>query len=400
MLNYLLYLGSAVLVLPLAVLGLQIFNSLRKENLCQTLTESDCFTYTILIPAHNEAEIIAETLNSIKGQLSGKGNLIVIADNCSDNTEQIVRGLGVEAVSRSDLTNQGKGFALGFGIQHIGNLEEKPDALIILDADCLVSAGKISNLAAKSIELNRPVQGLYLMHSKKTAGIGQKVAEFAWLVKNKVRPLGYKRLNFLCQLMGSGMAFPWSLVDADMFSSANIVEDLELGIKYTIEGHPPFFHPAVTVSSFFPLDAKGQKSQRMRWEHGHLATLVNLVPRLLKYGLKKRNIDGVALAADLLVPPLSLLAILLLILNSICMVYATTNGDTVPLIVSLLLLVLFNVEVLVAWRYFGRDILRLGELLYIPVYIVKKIPLYLAILVKRQMQWVKTSRKSQGTPDD
>ena len=392
-----LYLVIVILGVPVAVLGLQIFSALRKEMPTTTVSELRKFSFTILIPAHNEEEIIGETLASIKTQVTGDNKILVIADNCSDNTEQIVTGLGVEVISRSSINQRGKGFALGFGIRYINEFEVKPDVLVILDADCTVAKGEIINLAAKSIELNRPVQALYLMHSNKFAGIGQKISEFAWLLKNKIRPLGYKKLYLPCQLLGSGMAFPWSIVSAERFTSANIVEDLELGITYTMEGLPPFFYPVVSIASFFPLDADSEKSQRKRWEHGYLITIAKLVPSLIKSSISNRDFKGAAMTADLLIPPLALLATLLIVINAFCLGYAVVDGDFYPLLFSLLILIVFSVEIIVAWFYFGRDMLGLRHLFYIPFYIVKKLPLYLAVFVKRQVGWVKTSRKGRKT---
>jgi hypothetical protein len=40
------------------------------------------------------------------------------------------------------------------------------------------------------------------------SSVNQQVAQFAWRVKNFVRPLGLRKLNLPCQLMGTGMAFP------------------------------------------------------------------------------------------------------------------------------------------------------------------------------------------------
>jgi cellulose synthase/poly-beta-1,6-N-acetylglucosamine synthase-like glycosyltransferase len=390
----------AVLALPVAVLTIQIIYALGKEKPSQIPAQNQSVSFTVLIPAHNEAEIIDDTLVSIKAQVTGKGKILLIADNCSDGTERLARDLGVEVLPRSDSNEKGKGYALGFGIKHIGELESKPDALVILDADCTISAGEISDLAAMSIELNRPVQALYLMHSNETAGMGQKVAEFAWLVKNRVRALGYRKLGFPCQLMGSGMAFPWSLVSTARFSSGNIVEDLELGINYTLEGHSPSFYPEVSVSSYFPSSSDSEKSQRRRWEHGHLVTSIKMLPRLVRRGIVNRDIDCAALAVDLLVPPLSLLTILLVALNVICLVYAVVHGGAEPWFASLILLAIFCFGILLAWYRFGRGILTTRQLLYIPVYILNKVPLYLAILVKRQVKWVKTSRGIRGEADD
>jgi cellulose synthase/poly-beta-1,6-N-acetylglucosamine synthase-like glycosyltransferase len=355
---------------------------------------------TILIPAHNEESVIENTLLSLDDEVTENDQVVVIADNCVDETETIVRNLGFEVIVREDLAEVGKGYALGFGIDHIEQKENQPDALVILDADCTVTRGSLKELAAIGVELKRPAQAQYLMHANPENGIGQRVAEFAWIVKGKVRSTGYRKLGLPCQLKGTGMAFPWGLVDADKFRSANIVEDLELGIQLTLDGYPPFYCPEVTVSSEFPLSKEGEKSQRKRWEHGHLATSLKFLPKLVKQCIAGLDVNCAALAADLLVPPLALLAILLVVLNVFCGGYALVTGITGPLWVSLSLLGIFGLGVLIAWFFHAREVIGLKHLLFVPVYVIRKIPLYLTILVKRQVKWVKTSRGNQSGGND
>ena len=50
-------------------------------------------------------------------------------------------------------------------------------------------------------------------------------------MKNWVRPLGLSNLNLPCQLMGTGMAFPWELIRSANLASGSIVEDTKLGLE-------------------------------------------------------------------------------------------------------------------------------------------------------------------------
>jgi hypothetical protein len=77
-----------------------------------------------------------------------------------------------------------------------------------VDADCV--AGAIEALARSSAASGRPAQARYLM---RTGSGGASLSAFAFLVKNGVRPTGLHRLGLPCQLMGTGMAFPWSLLE-------------------------------------------------------------------------------------------------------------------------------------------------------------------------------------------
>ncbi len=75
----------------------------------------------------------------------------------------VAREAGAEVVERNDPENRGKGYALDWGIQHLGL--DPPAIIIVVDADCRLAAGAIERLAATCSTTGRPVQALYLMTS-------------------------------------------------------------------------------------------------------------------------------------------------------------------------------------------------------------------------------------------
>jgi hypothetical protein len=60
------------------------------------------------------------------------------------------------------------------------------------------------------------------------------------------------------------------------------------------------------------LKGEGANTQRERWEHGHIGLIVARALPLAWRSLKQRNLAAFALALDLLVPPLSLLMMILM----------------------------------------------------------------------------------------
>src|SRR5262249_4132841 len=155
--------------------------------------------------------------------------LVVVADNCTDDTATIAAAAGAEVVERRDPLRVGKGFALDAGVRHLG--ASPPNVVIIIDADCHLSAGTIGQPATACIASRRPVPALYLMTSPDRASLNYSVAEFAWLLKNWIRPLGLARLGLPCQLMGTGMAFPWAVIRDANLATGHIVEDMRLGLE-------------------------------------------------------------------------------------------------------------------------------------------------------------------------
>src|SRR5262245_4660636 len=85
----------------------------------------------IVIPAHNEALGIADTLRNITPQLEVRDRLLVVADNCTDDTARIGTAAGAEVLQRFDCERQGKGYALDFGVRHLER--NPPEAVLIID---------------------------------------------------------------------------------------------------------------------------------------------------------------------------------------------------------------------------------------------------------------------------
>jgi cellulose synthase/poly-beta-1,6-N-acetylglucosamine synthase-like glycosyltransferase len=344
----------------------------------------------VLVPAHNEALVISGTLTALRSQLCAGDRLLVVADNCTDDTAKLAESAGAEVLHRHDTEHPGKGYALDYGLQYLGC--EPPEVVVIIDADCTAGPGAIERIARRSAKTGRPVQALYLMSSPRRATIGGRIAEFAWQVKNQVRPLGARRLGMPCQFMGSGMAIPWRLLSSVDMATGNIVEDLKLGIDLALRGSPVLFEPGALVCSEFPGSEAALKSQRTRWEHGHLHTIVKAVPAVLAKSLYTMDLQLCWLAMDLLVPPLSLLLCLVGLFLLVTIPVTLLGAGALPLCLGLCSLSLLLAAILCAWALWGRQLLALSDLFFLPAYVLAKLPIYGRYLVRRQREWVKTDR--------
>lgn len=343
----------------------------------------------ILIPAHDEALGIAATLDTLLPQVTTHDRLVVVADNCSDNTADIARDRGAIVLERTDLERRGKGYALDYGIQQLA--ADPPDVLILVDADCDMPSPAIAQLAHQAYVTQRPVQAIYLMEKPAHPTAKDAVSSLAFLVKNLVRPWGLSQLGMPCLLTGTGMAFPWGIVSTISLASGNIVEDMQLGVDLAIAGYPPRLCRSVTVFGRLPQQEQAAKSQRTRWEHGHLQTQLTQVPRLFTAALRQKRLALLAMALDLAVPPLSLLVILWLGLTLLTALVIPL-GIWLPFVIMIIQGLCLSLAILAAWATFGRSLLPPHLLLSIPGYILWKIPLYAKFLVRRQTKWVRTAR--------
>jgi cellulose synthase/poly-beta-1,6-N-acetylglucosamine synthase-like glycosyltransferase len=237
------------------------------------------------------------------------------------------------------------------------------------------------------------VQALYLMTAPAGPTINHQVAEFAWRLKNWVRPLGLKAMGLPCQLMGTGMAFPWPIIRSADLSSGFIVEDLKLGLELATAGHPPMFCPSAVVTSTFPTSAEGAETQRHRWEQGHIALILNKSPALLLSATRALNKDLLAQTLDLMVPPMSLLALLLTVMVFVAAIATLANVPLYPLAIGLVSSLLMAAATILAWFEHGRDILPAKSFALIGQYGLAKLKLYQAVLLGRRIsRWIRTDR--------
>ena len=354
-------------------------------------------TLAVLMPAHDEAAGITAAIAAVRAQLGPRDRLLVVADNCSDATAAIARAAGAEVTERADTQRRGKGYALDHGVRWLEHDRRDPPAVVVIvDADCIVAPHALERLAHRCLASGRPVQALYLMHAPPGAALGLRIAEFAWLVKNKVRPLGSAVLGWPCQLMGTGMAFPWALIRAAPLASGHLVEDMQLGLDLAGAGAAPLFCPQALVSSVFPSDAAGARAQRTRWEHGHLSVIARSGPRLLMSALARRDAASAALALDLMVPPLAALVLALGTLLVIDLAWWWFGADASPAGVAAVALALLVAGVMAAWWRDARHIVTGRELLGLPLYVAAKIPVYVRLFTKRQVEWVRTKRDDRS----
>jgi len=385
----LIWLLVALLLLPVWVIAFECFFSLlpvRSKN----QVDAERLGLVVLIPAHNESAVISDTLASIMPQLQVGDRMLVVADNCTDDTALIASSMGAIVLERHDEEERGKGFALAYGIEMLH--KQPPEVLVMVDADCIVTQGSIDTLARDAARYNQPIQALDLMHAGAEASLKIKVAAFAWMVKNKMRALGLSRLGLPVQLMGTGMAFPWHIIkDMDMGGDA-IVEDMQMGIELAIQGYPTRFCPEALVSSVFPSSESDAGTQRKRWEHGHIMMILNNVPRLFIAAIRKKDVKLFALGLDLMVPPLALQSMLLWVALMITGMASLFGISSEPFIVLVLGCMLFLGTILLAWYRFARDIISFKELLAIPGYILSKFSIYTSFIASRESKWHKTGR--------
>lgn len=392
--DFILVAAASILAVPVAIFTLEVVVSvvLPQHDRFAKLRRETAHRVAVLIPAHNESTGLLPTLEDIKSQLRVSDRTVVVADNCIDDTATVAASAGCEVVERSDPARKGKGYALARGLQHLRS--DPSDVVIVVDADCRLPAGTIERLTAACLIAGRPVQANYVMIAPADAPIGLRVAEFAHLVKDTVRPLGLRAIGLPCQLMGTGMAFPWSVISSAELASGLLVEDLKLGLDLARAGYPPQFCPSANLTSEFPTSAEGIQSQRTRWERGHIGMILLYAPRLIVAALLRGNLPLLALSLDVAVPPIILLGTLVMVMLVLAGMMISLGVSSTALIISIANTIGLSAGIFLAWLKYGQQSLPARSILSTFRYVLSKIPLYKKILSsKSSSQWIRTDRK-------
>jgi hypothetical protein len=212
------------------------------------------------------------------------------------------------------------------------------------------------------------------------------ISTFAFRVRNLVRPLGNSMLGIPCPLMGNGMAIPWHALARIHLASSSIVEDLQMGIDLAVAGYSPAFNCEGLAIGILPASAQTAQAQRRRWEHGRLETIVRQVPRLAVEAGRQRRWDLLGMALDTAVPPLALVVILTSLLGLFALAIGLVAQLWWPTLVTVVSALQLIVAIGIAWLRFARDIPGIA-LLTVPLYVLRKLPMYAAFVWRRQRQW-------------
>ena len=122
----------ALLIFVLAAFyGLEIFGAFLPPR---KPASASAGPIAVVVPAHNESAGLLPTIADIKAALRPQDRLLVVADNCDDDTAEVAMRAGASVLIRNDSERRGKGFALQFALDA---LKDDPPAIVaFVDADC------------------------------------------------------------------------------------------------------------------------------------------------------------------------------------------------------------------------------------------------------------------------
>jgi hypothetical protein len=346
----------------------------------------------ILVPAHDEAEVIEETLDSLSRceYEAARWRTVLIADNCTDATAALGRAAGVEVWERTDAENRGKGFAIGWALERLFAGDDDFDAVVMVDADCTVSANLLSAISSRLAAGIGAVQVDYVASNPDDSTVSA-LRFGAFALTDTVRFLGKQRLGLSCGLVGTGMGFRREVLASAPWTTTGLVEDGEYHMRLVLAGVRTEFVAEAWVSQAVPTSMKTSSEQQARWEKGKAQLVREWTPRLLASGLTNRDPVRLHAGAECLLPPQSVIALG----GAAGAGLGALTGNRRVLGLALATLLGQATFVLGGLRLVRAPAAVYRALLSAPLLLASKLALYARLLSGRGPEgWVRTKRES------
>jgi 1,2-diacylglycerol 3-beta-glucosyltransferase len=346
--------------------------------------------FDVIVPAHNEESVIAAAVASLKSIDWPKEQfrVVVVADNCTDATVEIATRAGAHVMQRRDLENRGKGYALDFAFK-ASRAREWADAVVVVDADAQVSSNILEAFAQRIERGDHAVQAHYGV-SNTDASWRTRLLSIAKAAFHIVRSRGRERLELSCGIRGNGWCVTHALLDKVPYKAFSLTEDLEYGIALGLAGFRVSYADEAHSDAEMVSGEKDSRKQRQRWEHGRFQLMRSKTLPLLRQGLATRNRVCLDLAFDLLVLPLSYVA-----LNVVAfLVVAVVAGGHVSAAWEWLAVgccLALALHILRGWQLSGAGMRGLLDLGRAPFFLAWKLMVMLG--GRESKEWVRTKRE-------
>lgn len=346
----------------------------------------------IVVPAHDEESVIVRTLDNLLrvARSDGASEVVVVADNCTDQTAAIARIAGARVLERNDPRRRGKGHALDDAFSRL--LREDYVAFAVVDADSVVEESFVATLRRLFGAGELAVQARYTV-LEASRSPRTRLAEIALAAFNVLRPRGRERLGLSAGILGNGFALRREVVERVPYTARSVVEDLEYHLKLVRAGIRVAFADTTTVRGEMPAGGRGAVSQRARWEGGRLRVLRENGPALARalFAGQRRLLEPLA---DLLLPPLAYHLIASLVVALLLGLLALAGGSPLPAGLALGALAIVVLHVLAALRVAGLPLSSLRALAGVPAYLVWKLRIVGTILAGARpgSDWTRTER--------
>jgi 1,2-diacylglycerol 3-beta-glucosyltransferase len=348
--------------------------------------------FDIVVAAHNESSVIAQTVTNLKALNWPSENfrILVVADNCTDATASLAREAGATVIERQDASRRGKGYALLCAFEHL-KAQQWSNAIAVVDADTQASKNLLEAFASRIERGAHAVQVHYGILNPNESW-RTRLLTVAMAAYHVVRSRARERLGVSCGIRGTGWCVTHESLERVPYNSFSLTEDIEYGIALGLSGYRVHYAGEAEASQEMTSDPGVAGNQRQRWERGRFQLIRAQTLALLGAALRRRSPVCLDLALDLLVLPVSYLALNVATLLCLAMLAAHYGmASSVWVWLSGCCIAALSFYILRGWQLSDTGVRGLLDLVGAPIFVAWKVML----MLKRRGQggWVRTERR-------
>jgi len=221
---------------------------------------------SIILPAHNEEDVIENTIKSIlNSDYPNEKEIIVVNDGSTDRTRIIVKRMSgkFSQVRLFNLKHQGKAASLNFGAK-----KAKFDILVFLDADSMMTENTLRELV-QPLSNKKIAASSGIIRARLTKNPLTWFQDFEYSLTSSWRYLCNK-INSVSVVPGF-MAINKEAFDTiGGFSIDTLTEDFDIALDLKEAGYNIVMSPKSIIYTNVPNSFKKLFSQRFRWGRGTL----------------------------------------------------------------------------------------------------------------------------------
>ena len=373
----------------------------RKENKILTPKKN----FAVIIAAHNESAVIGQLLQNLQSLDYPKTlyDVFVIADNCDDNTAEIARGYGSIVCERMHPTKKSKGFAMEWMFERLFKMEKKYDAVVVFDADNLVHPRFLMEMNNRLCKGDRIIQGYLDAKNPYDTWVAGTFAIAFWVIDH-ISHLAKTNIGLSAVLGGTGMCITTDVLERYGWRATCLTEDMEFTMKSLAEGIKTTWAHDAIVYDEKPLTFMQSWRQRKRWAQGQFDVAHRYIPKMLREGIKRRDIRILDGCLYLLQPHFLMISTFFIVISYIQSAFPPFYTNIYNIIPSQLMtaimlgqyilpmIILLKIQVKwKAWFYM---------LLY-PVFIYSWVPIiFLGFIHRNEHEWSHTQHTRAMSYDD
>ncbi len=240
-----------------------------------------------LIPAHNEADVIYDTVKSViekQNYPRDKFDVYVVADNCTDNTAELAEKAGAIVLIHNDPdpSHHMALYPLKYGVDHIIHITENPyDLVVHLDADNHLNddfASLMNDAYQAGVDLARPYEGAI----NASQNFFTKACTVFYVFESRYGSRVRERLNLAAHVNGSGATMSVRMLKATGgYDSRTISDDAEYYFNRLFDGYKGHFVEDAVVYEDMPSSLKDTYNRNKRIGSGGVKLLKTKLLKML-----------------------------------------------------------------------------------------------------------------------